>query len=256
VIAATEAAAVLLVGALCASILALGEVVRRRLGVEAEWTRKLVHVLMGLTAATFPWLFHDPRAVLLLCAACAAVLGVTLARSWLASVHGVDRRTLGALWFPLGVAAVFVAAEGRRELYVIPVLVLALADPAAAMVGRTAGAHRFGGGRHCKSVEGSLAFLVVASGCLFVALAATTSLGFVDLVGRALVTGALLAAVEAASPYGSDNVLVPVGAHLLLRAITPEAAGAVPVAVAFLSAVAALAAAGARPRTCPERAHA
>jgi phytol kinase len=215
-IAGTEMRAVLQVAALCTSILVLAELLRRFGRVEAEWTRKLVHVLMGLTASAFPWFFHDPRSVVLVCSAFALVLGASLWSSRLASVHGVARRTMGALWFPAAVALVFVAARGRPALYVIPMLILTLADPAAAMVGRAFGVHRFRVGRDSKSLEGSLAFLLVASGCLGVGLWLTTSLGAAELMVGAVAVAALLAGIEALSPAGSDNVLVPVGAFLLL----------------------------------------
>lgn len=214
----SELSAVLVVGSLCASILVLAETMHRVFAVEPEWTRKLVHVLMGLTAVAFPWFFGDPRSVLVICGVFGAVLGGSLLRSGLPSVHGVGRRTGGVLWFGLAVVVVFLFAEGRPHLYVTSILVLTLADPAAAMVGRRYGAHPFRIGRDTKTIEGSLAFLLVAVGCLLVALRLTASLGATESIVRALGIGALLAGIEAASPAGSDNVTVPLGAFLLLRA--------------------------------------
>jgi phytol kinase len=208
--------AVLAVTAVCASILVLAETVRRAFAVESEWTRKLVHVLMGLTASAFPWLFRDGRSVVLLCALFAVVLGASLAFSGLPSIHGVDRRTAGALWFPLGVAWVFIAAHGRSDLYLMAMLVLTLADPAAAVVGRAGGTHRLRLGG-AKTLEGSLAFFLVASSCLLVALSLTTPLHAAESFVRAIAIAALLTAVELLSPAGSDNFLVPVAAFLLLE---------------------------------------
>src|SRR5260221_13242426 len=146
--------AVLAVAALCASILVVAETVRWAFAVDSEVTRKVVHVLMGLTASAFPWLFRDGRSVVLLCALFAVVLGASLAFSGLPSIHRVDRRTAGALWFPLGVAWVFLAAQGRSHLYVMAMLVLTLADPAAAVVGRAGGTHRLRLGDGANTLEG------------------------------------------------------------------------------------------------------
>ena len=211
------ASAVVLVLALCASILLLADRLHRAARLHAECTRKLVHALMGLTAASFPWFFREPLPVLLLCAAFAALLGGSRACARLQAVHGVGRRTAGAVWFPVAVAVVFVAAAPRPAHYVIAILVLTLADPAAALVGRVYGAHRFRVGEGWKSVEGSLAFFVVAAATIGAGLASTTPLGPFAVTLWAALIGTLLAAVEAASPAGSDNVLVPVGALLLLR---------------------------------------
>jgi phytol kinase len=236
-----ELSSVLRVSALCASILVLAETMHKGFAVEPEWTRKLVHVLMGLTAAAFPWLLGDPRSVLVICGVFGVILGLSLVSSGLTSVHGVGRRTGGVLWFSLGVAVVYVVAEDRPDLYAISVLVLTLADPAAAMVGRRYGAHRFRVGRDAKTIEGSLAFLMVAFGCLFIALRLTASLGATESIVRALWIGALLAGIEAVSPAGSDNLTVPLGALLLLRATEPDGAAVALATVVFLSVVAVMA---------------
>jgi phytol kinase len=237
--------------ALCTLVLVLGETVHRVLGAAPESTRKLVHVLMGLVASAFPWVFADPRSVVLVCAIFVAILGGTLLRSSLPSVHQVDRRTAGTLWFPIAVAVVFLAARGRKDLYVIPMLVLTFADPAAAIVGRTYGVHRFG--RDAKSFEGSLAFFVVASLVLSASLAVTTSLGGAGSLAWALAIAIVLAGVEAVAPAGSDNLLIPVGAFLMLR--DPCPATATLALTTFLAVVAAVAL-GAHHRTTRERARA
>ena len=216
-ISSADHGAALAVMALCACILVLAETVRRAFAVESEWTRKLVHVLMGLTASAFPWLFRDGRSVVLVCALLAVVLGVSFAFSALPSIHRVDRRTAGALWFPLGVAWVFVAAGGRADLYAMAMLVLTLADPAAALVGRGRGTHRLRLGDGTKTLEGSLAFFLVAAECLLVALSLTAPLHPAESFVRATGIAALLTVVELLSPAGSDNFLVPVAAFLLLE---------------------------------------
>jgi dolichol kinase len=221
-VTAADLGALLVVSAVCAVVLAVGEIVRR-LEVEAEWTRKLAHVLTGLVASTFAWVFESAWPVLAVCAAFAAVLGASSRAGWLPSIHRVRRRTAGAVWFPLGVASVFLAARGRADLYAGAVLVLALADPAAAIVGRTWGAHRLRAERDAKSVEGALAFLAVAAACLFVVLHAGGHFGLAASAGWALALGGVLAAVEALAPNGSDNFFVPVAALLLLRTVVPGA---------------------------------
>jgi dolichol kinase len=122
-------------------------------------------------------------------------------------------------------------------------------------VGRTYGAHRFRATRDAKSLEGSLAFLLVASGCLLVTLRLTTSLDSAELIVRALGVGALLAGIEAVAPAGSDNFLVPVAAFLLLRATAVDDRAVAMAAVVLLAVVAAVAA-GAWQRTHRERARA
>ena len=111
-----------------------------RFTVPPERVRKLFHVGSGLITLTFPWLFHSAWPVLVLA-------GITLPtmlalkymrglRQGVGSIlHSVDRASLGELYFPLGVTVVFLISLGHPLLYVIPVLILTLADTAAAFIG-------------------------------------------------------------------------------------------------------------------------
>ena len=214
--AGAEWSALVLCAAACTAILVAADVLHGA-GLEPEWSRKLVHVAMGLVAALFPWLFRDPRAVLALCAAFAVLLGC--GRGWrrLASVHAVGDRSAGLVWFPTAVALAFLIAADRPAHYALALVVLALADPAAALVGRARGAHRFRVGAGWKSVEGSLAFFAVASATIAAGLGWSTPLAAPTVLAFAAAIGALLAIVEAVSPAGTDNLFVPLGTLLLLR---------------------------------------
>src|SRR5512142_3371988 len=90
---------------------------QRRWAIDAEVSRKAVHVGMGLTCAALPWLFDAAWPVWLLAAvAGAALLAIRLVPALRAAVGGVlggvERQSWGELWFPVGVAAVFTLARG------------------------------------------------------------------------------------------------------------------------------------------------
>lgn len=187
-----------------------------RTGARAEVSRKVVHVASGLPAAAFPWLFSTTWSVAGLSAGYAALMAWTLRSGRLRSVHGVDRRTGGGFYYPAAVALVFHLAKGRPEAYVPSILVLALADAAAALVGSAFGRSRYstlGGG---KSVEGSLAFFVAALPCVAVPLLVLTALSAPAVLMWSALAAALTCAIEAAAPGGSDNLLVPTGCCLVL----------------------------------------
>ena len=63
----------------------------------AEWTRKLVHVGGGLVSLALPWLVRSHWTVLALGALLGAVLFGTRKLGLLPSVHGVERRSEGAV---------------------------------------------------------------------------------------------------------------------------------------------------------------
>jgi phytol kinase len=198
------------------AILVLAEALHRRRAAGPEATRKLVHALSGLVAATFPWLFESAWSVVVLTVSFAVLIAATRKLGLLPSVHGVTRRTEGGLFYPLAVLLLFLLAAHRPEAYLPAIVVLALADPAAALVGGRYGRNRyrvFGGN---KSVEGSLAFAACALPCVFVPLGLLTSLPPASLLLWSLHVTLLATVLEALAPQGSDNLAIPLGSGLAL----------------------------------------
>lgn len=115
------------------------------------------------------------------------------------------------LWtFPLGVALtyLFFWHDAGRAAILAGVAALTFADPAAALVGRRWGQRRYRGFGHGRSLEGSIAFFVVAAlVCGWTAAHAGHPGAFTRY---AVGCGAVGAFVEAFSPPGWDNIAIPV----------------------------------------------
>jgi phytol kinase len=212
-----------------------------------ERVRKLFHVGSGLITLTFPWLFHSAWPVLLLAGitlpAMLALRYVRGLRRGVGSIlHGVDRASLGELYFPLGVAAVFLLSLGHPQLYVIPVLILTLADTAAAFVGIEYGRLRYTTVKGQKCWEGSIAFFVVEFFSVHVPLLifSTTGRGETLLVATIVALSVTLA--EALVWDGADNLVIPVASCLLLKTFLMEGQTSLALQLVVLAALAALAA--------------
>ena len=114
---------------------------KQRYAPHPELVRKLLHIGMGLTTLTFPWLFDRPWPVLVLVGLTVpAMLSLRYSgrlKQQLGHIIGGVKRdaSLGEIYFPLGVAGVFILAGGDPLLFTVPILFLALADAAAALVG-------------------------------------------------------------------------------------------------------------------------
>lgn len=188
-----------------------------------ELSRKAMHIGMGLVTLTFPWLFLETWPVWLLAgAATAALVAVRRVKALRGSVgqvlHGVKRESLGELCFPVAVAVVFELAHGDVVLYVVPVLLLTLADALAALIGvRYGQVHYSTVEGKTKSIEGSVAFFVVAFNATLIAILFGSDMGRQESVLIALQIGILIAMVEAVAWKGLDNLLVPLAAYALLR---------------------------------------
>jgi phytol kinase len=177
---------------------------------------------MGTIAVPFPWIFADSRPVWSLAAVSIVILGAirfvpAMARKFGTVLGGVDRASLGDIFFPLGLASAFTLAHGNKDAFVAATGVLAFGDTAGALVGVRWGRARFSIARNTKSIEGSTAVLVVSFLCVmfaFVILGAT-SLSVAATAG--LVVGLAAALIEAVSSYGLDNFLLPVAVVELLQ---------------------------------------
>jgi phytol kinase len=187
-----------------------------------ELVRKFLHLGMGLLALSLPWLFASPLPVLVLLAL--GVLGILALRvaqplkAGLGSVlHGVRRASLGEVYFPLGVGAIFMVSRGDRVLFGIPILVLALADDAAALIGIQYGQLRYSTAEGEKSAEGSLAFFTVAFLTTYITLLLLTRTGRAESLLIALSLALLVMVLEAVSWGGLDNLSIPLGGFVLLK---------------------------------------
>jgi len=132
----------------------------------------------------------------------------------------VERRTLGELYFPLSVALLFWLTRGDHPLlFVVPVLMLTLADATCALVGGRYGLTPYTGAS--KSLEGSVAFVIVGFFCVHVPLLLGSSVGRTEslLIGATLALLVML--LEGSAWRGLDNLFIPIGGYFLLRAYLP-----------------------------------
>jgi phytol kinase len=220
---------VLVVGSLAGLIAELG-LWRRHSRPHPELTRKLVHIGMGAVALAFPWLFTQSWPVVVLAFLCiGGLLGLRVSRlreDFGGVLGDVGRGLPGEICYAAGVAALFILHLGeggpsdrRLLLYFVPLLVLAVADAAAALVGVYHGQrlYRVPGG--WKTVEGSVAFLVCAFVCTLVPLLLLTEATFPEALLVATLLAWLTTLIEAVAWHGLDNLLLPVAGFLLLQVI-------------------------------------
>ena len=186
-----------------------------------EWTRKLVHFGGGIVCLSLPFVIHSHWVVLVLAAGMAAIFMVSKRMQLLKSIHGVDRPTAGTEFYPVVIYLLFVLCRSVEWKFLICVLVLAVSDSAASLVGKRFGRLRFAIEDECKSVEGSAAFFAVTFAVVFVPLLIWEPLGNVPTatwhyVLAASLIGLLVMCVELISLRGMDNLWVPLGTLLVL----------------------------------------
>lgn len=197
----------------------------------AEVSRKILHVGMGAGCLPLPWLFPSPWPVAALAAG--FVLAFAAARAGLPPrrllgglLQCAGRSSVGELCFPIAVALVFFASHGDPRTFWPPLLLLSIADAAAALAGTARGVHHIRVGGASKSLEGSLAFLAAAVPCTLLPLVVASPVPFPHALVLALALAPFVTILEAGAPNGWDNLLVPLGGFLLLDqflALAPSA---------------------------------
>jgi phytol kinase len=187
----------------------------------AELSRKLMHVSLGLLTLTFPWLFDEAWPVFVVCGAIAiwliAVRRLSFVQRRFGGAIEVERPSWGEVYFPIGVALLFVLSAGNPILYCVPLAILTLADTAAALVGSEYGHWHFTtleGGK--KSAEGSVAFFLVAYFAVHVPLLLATPIERVDVLLVSVTLALLVTVFEAIAWRGLDNLFIPLGGFVLL----------------------------------------
>lgn len=213
----------LVLGALGLLFVSVDALQRREL-LGPEGGRKMVHIGMGLVGLSLPWFFRESWPVWVMAALSGGVLAVVrlvpaIGRRLGGVLGKVERPSIGDVLFPLGVAVSFTIAQGKPVLFTAAMGVLTFGDTAGALVGSRCGHLKYSIFRATKSVEGSVAVLVVSAVWVAADLALLGGKSLLDALAFGGVIGLFAALVEAVSSHGLDNLLLPTLTVLALRTL-------------------------------------
>lgn len=187
-----------------------------------EWTRKFVHFSGGLIAATFPWVFRTVWAVVVMAGVFLLILWGSRRLGLLASVHAVERKSEGGLWYPLAVLLVYLLARDQPVFYLISILALVVADALAAVLGAEYGRRMYTVETDRRSLEGSAVFFFATFLIAHLPLLLMAGIDPLISVLVALQIAVIVTQFEAISLRGNDNLLVPIATYYLLIKLTPK----------------------------------
>jgi phytol kinase len=198
--------------------------IRSKHGLAQEWRRKALHIGIGLVALTFPFYLNEAWMVLGALGLCLLwMVGVrrvpSLKKRFGCVLHDVERTSHGELYYALTIAGLLLATFDEPLLYIIPLSILAIADAAAAIAGRTFPALQLSGACAGKTAIGCTTFFVVAFSICVLVLGTSTQLPVLQIAISSLAVAAVTTLVEAVSRYGLDNILIPAAAWLVLKAL-------------------------------------
>jgi dolichol kinase len=211
--------------ALFLSLFGVGELLYHKFGVKAELTRKWSHIGTGILTLLFPIMLSSHWYVLLMCSSFALILIASMRFKLLPSINAVDRKTLGSILYPVSVYLCFLSMSFSKVGYTgfyLPILSLALADPAAALIGKKWGKKKYTVFQENKSYMGSAACAIVAGLLCFTALRnqwPDSSFGFILVFS--FIYAIIISTAEAFSTKGWDNLSIPLAGLITLQLAVP-----------------------------------
>jgi phytol kinase len=206
---------------LATSFLALfgtAEILYHFVKLKAEITRKFVHLLTGFLTLLFPLMLNNHWLVLFLCASFALILLLSQKYDLLKSINKIDRESYGSVSYPVAVYGSYLVFDHYHHyiFFYVPILILAVCDPIAALTGKRWPKGKYRIGNETKTLMGSFMF--------FLASFVLSTILFLNMTKEPLLTSGLFSVIialtttitEALSRKGLDNLSIPAVSLVIL----------------------------------------
>ena len=192
------------------------ELVRKFLGASGDFTRKAVHIGVGMWSIPTLFLFNDWRIGIIPPLTFIVFNYLSFRFELLKSIEMADSNNLGTVFFPISFAlllAVFWRPGSETDLGYVAVaglMAMTWGDSMASILGKRYGTRSYRIFGHSRTMEGTTAMFVASSASILPVLALMGGLDWHPAIAFAMIAGTVAAAVESCSIYGSDNLTVPI----------------------------------------------
>ena len=141
----------------------LAEIARKVLKLSPEFSRKFVHVMVGILVSLAPFFLQSSTPVILLGVIFTILNYVALKKDSLKGMHPTERVSFGTVYFPIAFTLLVIMFWDRNiVLFIVAMLILAFSDTAATVIGeRINSKHKFILWYDKKSWPGSIAFFLM-----------------------------------------------------------------------------------------------
>lgn len=196
-------------------LLIFNELNYRRFKVKGEITRKFAHFVSTLAVIPFPYIFSSHWYVMVLGIIFFIALFVTQHSKQLKSIHDIERKSVGSYLLPFSIYITFLLSIkfGLKFYYILPMLILAICDPMAAILGMNIKKKNqkitVFGINTGKTILGSGGFLVTSFFISIIALYFNRGVFDFKTFWLAFVVSVISTLAELFSWRGSDNLTIP-----------------------------------------------
>jgi phytol kinase len=186
--------------------------------VSVDVTRKFVHIAVGMIAFPLALLFSAWQFAIIPPLAFIVVNYVSYRRQIFAGMETGERGQLGTVYFPISFSILIPLLWSQPALLVASLMPMTWGDAFAALIGQRYGKRKFTVLGQTRSLEGTIVMFAFSLLAVFLALvffAQPIATSFVF----ALVVALIASVVEALSPFGIDNLTVPLSSAIVLVAL-------------------------------------
>lgn len=198
-------------------LLAVAEVLWHSKHMRGETARKFIHITVGTFVAFWPY-FMSWREIQVISLAFLLVVVLSWHQNIFRAVHGVDRKTWGELFFPIGIG-ISALLEPPAIIFAAAILHLSLADGFAAVIGGRYGhPHRYSIRNYTKTIAGSATFCLLSVAIVLCTVLLSQNGLTWPLLPLLIWLPLVATLVENVAIAGTDNLFLPLLIIAVLQA--------------------------------------
>jgi dolichol kinase len=199
-------------------MIGIAEGLRKWRGYSVEFTRKFIHIAVGMWAFGTVLLFERRALAIIPPLVFVAINALSYWQGTFKAMETGEKGQLGTIYFPISFAALIWLLWGRPHLLVASLMPMTWGDALAAVVGRRIGKRRYTVAGSTRSLEGSAVMFLASWAATLAPLLWLTPepASSIAVAGIAAITALGATIVEAISPWGIDNLTVPAVSALIL----------------------------------------
>ena len=192
-------------------IVILGELIRKMGGWQSVFTRKFIHIGVGFWGFLAYWTLYPSWIVLIPPVSFIAINLLSYKWTLFKSMEIEDKTNLGTVFYPFSLCILLVLfwRTNLPSAALIGLLVMALGDGFATIVGQKWGKHKYHIGRKEKTIEGSMAMFGFSFIAVVMVSILITDIPLSLFLFHALAIACIVTITENVTPWGLDNITVP-----------------------------------------------
>jgi phytol kinase len=200
------------------AMIGIAEGLRKWRGYSVDFTRKFIHIAVGMWAFGTVWLFANRTFAIIPPLAFIFINAYSYWQGTFQAMETGEKGKLGTVYFPLSFVLIVWFLWDQPHLLVASLMPMTWGDALAAVMGNRYGRRMYSFAGSTRSVEGSLTMFLASWVATLVALSllAPDQITFTTAIGISAATAFGATVVEGVSPWGIDNLTVPASSVAIL----------------------------------------